>query len=359
MKRFAGGAALIVAITAAIAGALSRQSAGDAASNLQFVRVTRRTIATIVKATGVVRPMLGAQVRVGPRISGIVRQLFVRVGDHVRAGQRLAEIDDRELVARRREAAAALQVARANLNFASADLRRKRELSVAALLARSELDLAERACAVAEQQVAQAEATLDYNSIQLAYARIDAPIAGVVASVSTQEGETVAASFATPTFLTLLDLARLEVWAYVDETDIGRIQVGQHARFTVDTYGAQEFEGHVSEIHPEAEIRDNVVDYVVVIRFRASSARPLRPEMTTAVRIALEEKENVPAVPLKAVHRDGQRPFVWRRRGEGTERVAVTLGTRDESHWEIAGGLGEGDEVVVGNPPAALEGRDD
>ena len=148
------------------------------------------------------------------------------------------------------------------------------------------------------------EAVLDYAETQVAYARVDAPIAGTVASVSTQEGETVAASFATPTFVTLLDLNRLEVWAYVDETDIGRIRVGQNVRFTVDTYGSEGFTGHVSEIYPQPEIRDNVVDYVTVVRFRAPAGRSLRPEMTTAVRIATEEARNVLTVPLKAVHRE-------------------------------------------------------
>ena len=81
-------------------------------------------------------------------------------------------------------------------------------------------------------------------------------------AISLQEGETVTAGFATPTFVTLIDLTRLEVWAYVDETDIGRIHVGLPARFSVDTYGDEEFEGKVTAIYPKPEIRDNVVNYV-------------------------------------------------------------------------------------------------
>src|SRR5207248_1630317 len=142
-----------------------------------------------------------------------------------------------------------------------------------------------RAYAVAEQQVAGARANLDFAAAQLDYSKIVAPIGGVVASVATQEGETVAASFAAPTFVTLIDLSRLEVWAYVDETDIGRIRVGQPARFTVDTYGDQEFAGRVTAIYPRPEIRDNVVNYVTVIRFDPPRDRTLRPEMTTTVRI--------------------------------------------------------------------------
>jgi HlyD family secretion protein len=343
------------AVAAVVGGTLRDRRPIDATANLQVVRVARRTLATEVKATGVVRPMTGAQVRVGPRISGIVRRLAVRVGDRVTVGQRLAELDDRELVARRREAEAALDVARANLAFALSDAGRKRALAGAQLLARSDLDLAERAAAVAAQEVARAQAALDYAETQVAYARVDAPIAGTVASVSTQEGETVAASFETPTFVTLLDLNRLEVWAYIDETDIGRIRVGQNVRFTVDTYGAQGFEGRVSEIYPQPEIRDNVVDYVTVVRFRARSGLSLRPEMTTAVRITTQEARNVLTVPLKAVHRRGPQTFVWRRQPNGVNRVPVTLGIRNESDWEVVRGVAEGDEVVVGAPPPVEE----
>ncbi|HET8774025.1 MAG TPA: efflux RND transporter periplasmic adaptor subunit [Thermoanaerobaculia bacterium] len=240
-----------------------------------------------VKATGVIKPMIGAEVRVGSRLSGVVRRLYVKIGDRVEKGQLLAELDDRDLVARRREALAALQLAEANLDYASADLARKRELRASALLAPSELDLARRAYAVAEQQRDGARASLQVATTQLDYGRIAAPIAGVVASVSTQEGETVAASFATPTFVTLLDLGRLEVWAYVDETDIGRIRIGQPATFTVDTYGATEFAGRVTAIYPKAEIRDNVVNYVTVIRFETPPDKVLRPDMTTTVRIEI------------------------------------------------------------------------
>ncbi|HKI05784.1 MAG TPA: efflux RND transporter periplasmic adaptor subunit [Thermoanaerobaculia bacterium] len=250
-------------------------------------RAPRREAEPVVTATGVIKPRSGAEVRVGSRVSGVVRRLFVRIGDRVEKGRLLAELDARELVARRDQAAAAVASARATLDYAQADLRRKRELGAAQLLARSELDLAERACAVAEQQLKEGEANLDFAAAQLGYARIHAPIAGVVASISTQEGETVAASFAAPTFVTLLDLDRLEVWAYVDETDIGRIQAGQKARFTVDTYPGQEFEGEVTAIYPRAEIRDNVVNYVTVVRFEPPRDRTLRPEMTVMARIAL------------------------------------------------------------------------
>ncbi len=315
----------------------------------EVVRVLRRGIGTIVKATGVIKPMVGAQVNVGSSVSGVVSRLHVRIGDVVEKGQLLAELDCRELRARRNAAEAAVRLAEANLAYSQTNLRRKQALHTEGLIPRSEFDLALQAQAVAEQQRNQVQANLEDAAAQLGYSRIFAPIAGVVSAVSTQEGETVAASFAAPTFVTLLDLARLEVWAYVDETDIGRIRLGQKAHFTVDTYGDREFKGRVTSVHPKPEIRDNVVDYVTVIRFQAPADCTLRPEMTTTVGIDLTRHENALALPLRAVHRDGNRRFVLARRGEAIERRWVTTGMKDESYWEILAGLNEGDAVLAGD----------
>ncbi len=278
------GAVAVAALVLARGGSMRNPEPAQAE---KVVRRVRRDADSAVTATGVIKPMSGAEVRVGSRVSGVVRRLFVRIGDSVRKGQVLAELDAQELLARRDQAAAARESAQADLSYAQADLRRKRELGTAQLIPRNELDLAERASAVAVQRLKEAEANLDYAKTQLGYTRILAPISGVVSAVSTQEGETVAASFAAPTFVTLLDLDRLEVWAYVDETDIGRIQAGQKARFTVDTYPGQEFEGRVTNIYPQAEIRDNVVNYVTVVRFDPPRDRTLRPEMTVMAKIDL------------------------------------------------------------------------
>lgn len=294
MRKFVLGLGIVGAIAVA-AVLLGRSSSDqDRPRGADVVRVVRRDIGSAVTATGVVKPRIGAEVRVGSRISGVVQRLRVRIGDAVMKGQLLAELDARDLLAQRDQAAAALASARATLGYAQADLQRKRGLSAAQIIPANDLELAERAATVAEQQLAEAAARLDYAATQLGYSRIHAPIAGVVSSISTQEGETVAASFAAPTFVTLLDLDRLEVRAYVDETDIGRIRAGQKARFTVDTYPDHEFEGVVTTIYPQAEIRDNVVNYVTVVRFEPPRDRTLRPEMTAMVKIALERSEEKP-----------------------------------------------------------------
>ncbi len=345
--------------TAGLALARGATRADTSASGPSIARVTRRDIGSQVKATGVIKPRVGAEVRVGSRISGVVKRLHVQIGDSVAEGQLLAELDDRDLVALRDQAAATLAQLQANLRYAIADLGRKRQLFLANSMAQSDIDPAIRDSAVGEQQVAAARASLEYAAAQVAYARITAPIAGVVASVATEEGETVAASFAAPTFLTLLDPSRLEVWAYVDETDIGRIRQGQSARFTVDTYGDEEFDGRVTAVHPTAEIRDNVVDYVTVLQFKPARGRTLRPEMTTTVRIALSTREHVLSVPIRAVRWQGSRAYVLVPSNvpdKGAERRWVTPGLKDESYWEILNGLREGDAVLVGDVTTQPEG---
>lgn len=318
-------------------------------SRTEVVRVARRDVGPIVKATGVIKPMVGAEVRVGSSASGVVTRLCVRIGDSVKKGALLADVDSRELDARRDAAEAAVSLAKANLDYAQTDRHRKWELSKAQVIARSELDLAEQAYGVADQQYKQAQANLADAMTQLGYARIIAPIAGTIESVTTQEGETVASSFAAPTFVTLLDLSRLEVWAYVDETDIGRIRVGQKATFMVDTYGDDQFSGELTAIYPQAQIRDNVVDYIAVIHFRPLPGHILRPEMTTTVTIARQQHRNVLSLPISAVHHEGALQYVIVQNGPSTERRWVTTGLKDVSYWEILNGVREGEEVLIGS----------
>ncbi|MEP6620650.1 MAG: efflux RND transporter periplasmic adaptor subunit [bacterium] len=352
MKRIAWGVVIVAVLSSSVAAVWRARapSADEGGNAAEIVRVVRRDIETVVKSTGVIKPRIGAEVRVGSRVSGVVKRLLVQVGDAVAQGQLLAELDDHDLAAIRDQASAALKRLEVELAYATTGLRRKRSLHAAGFASDSDLEDAERAQAAAEQQVAGARASLAYATGQVAYTRVTAPIAGVVASVATQEGETVAASFSAPTFLTLLDPSRLEVRTYVDETDIGRVHPGQLARFTVDTYGDHAFDGRVMAIYPQAETRDNVVNYITVVRFEASGTRVLRSEMTTTVRIALEKRDQVLTVPIRAAHWQDGRAYVMARRNGALERRPVKTGSRDDRYLEIVDGLREGDEVLVGDP---------
>jgi macrolide-specific efflux system membrane fusion protein len=312
--------------------------------------VTRRDISSSIRATGIIKPMVGAEVRVGSRLSGEVLRLHASVGDRVSRGQLLAELDASELEARLDQAEAALSRARAELDYAESEERRVRELASSGVVAPTELELAENTHRLADHRVREAEANVEYIRTQIGYARIRAPISGVVASVATQEGETVAASFTTPTFVTIIDLERLELWAYIDETDIGRVTVGQPARFTVDTYPDTDFEGTVQSVYPDAVIDNTVVNYITIISIGDRQGKTLRPEMTANVTLFLETREDALAVPRRALRREGGRYVVRVRQGGLVEEQEVRVGWRDDRFTEIVEGLEEGQTVLIEEP---------
>ena len=299
---------------------------------------TRRDIGSTVLATGIIKPMVGAEVRVGSRVSGVVRRLRSHIGDLVEEGQVISELDDAELQAKLSQNVAAVEKAKADLEYARLNLERQRSLLKKNFASKQQVDLAENASKVAQAQLEQAEANVEYARVQLGYAKICAPISGVIASIATQEGETVAASFAAPTFVNIIDLNRLEVQTYVDETDIGKVHEGLEAGFTVDTYADTDFRGKVTAIYPKAVIQDNVVNYIVTFAITDFQGRILRPEMTANVTIFLAARENVLAVPTAAVVREQGERYVTVFDGDKTERRTVKTGWKDNGYTEIIGG---------------------
>jgi RND family efflux transporter MFP subunit len=337
------GSAAALAVRAAI-----HDKAGSARA-MATAQAIRADIGAQVKATGVVKLPVGAEIRVGAQVPGRVQRLYVGLGERVVKGQPLVQIKVADLLARRAQAHATLESTLANRAFAAADLARKKRLTEDQALAPSELEVADRAFNLAEAAVAEARANLDYANTQVGEARIVAPINGVVAQIGIREGETVMVGPNATAILTLMDLQKLEVWAYVDETDIGRVQIGQKARFSVDAYPGQEFEGQLSAIYPKPEIRDNVVNYVAVVRFASPERETLRPEMTANLKISLGAREHVLAVPRRAVRRESGRAFVLCPQAGKAARRFVTTGSRDEVNWEILDGVREGERVLVGD----------
>ncbi len=328
---------------------------GDSAATKETAKVTRRDIGSTVLATGIVKPMVGAEVKVGSRISGVVKRLHANIGDHVSAGAVIAELEDSELATRVCQNLAAVEKAEADLEYARKQFEREQTLFNKELISQDRIDQSKTALRVAEALLEQAQANLEYSRVQLGYTKILSPIAGVIASVSTQEGETVSASLAAPTFVTIIDLGRLEVQVYVDETDIGKIQIGQNARFTVDTYSDTDFAGTVTAIYPKAVIQDNVVNYIVTLSIDEFQGKVLRPEMTTNVTIQLQTRQEVLAVPTSAISRERGQRFVIVADGEQQTTRQVKTGWRDDGYTEITDGLQEGETVLV--TPAIEEYR--
>ena len=325
--------------------------------------VERRDFAATVLAIGAVKPQVGAEVKVGARLSGKLRRLHANIGDRVEQGQLLAELekDDLEAAVVQRQAEVAVakaQIAEAKARLKHAEQEHQRQSALVAqqITSRSELDAAARDLEVgkatlglAQRRLEAARATLREAEVKRSYATLTAPITGVIGSVSTQEGETVAAGFNAPTFVTIIDLERLQVDAFVDEVDIGKVQPGQEALFTVDAFPDKEFAGEVTAIYPKAVIQDNVVNYDVVVDIRTPYDGRLRPDMTASVMILLETRRGVLAVPEQAVKRERGKTVVYVP-ADQVEARPVKVGWKDGSWMEIISGIEEGQTVLLEAP---------
>ncbi len=337
----------------------------------RLATVGRMDIGSSVLATGIIKPMVGAEVRVGSRVSGIVKNLHVDIGDAVQKGTLLAELDPTEFETRYSQAEADLKAAEANLEYASLDLTRQRRLLEQELVSPDVRDVAERSFNVAESRLGQAKANLEYARIQLEYTKIHAPISGVVASVSTREGETVAASFTAPTFVIIIDLKRLEVWAYVDETDIGKLRPAMRVRVIPAAYSERELEGEVLKIEPQSIVEQNVTMFPVLVRVDNSEGL-LKPGMNCDVEVRVDERRDVLAIPYAALRKEkdvasaalllGLDPEQVQRGLEesgdfsdvvfvdeeaGPRAVAVEVGLTDFDYVELRSGLSQGESVLL------------
>ncbi len=348
------GAVALLAVAAGGAYFVPRlaQGGGTEAEARRFAPPEHRRIAASVVATGVVRLRTGAEVRVGSQVSGIVEKLNVTVGSRIRRGDIIAQIDSRGLQARLAQARAQVGVVEQDLRAAQVDQQRLARLAEKQLVAASQAEDAQIAVEQARARLEKARRDANIVETELGYAVIRAPIAGTVASVSTQEGETVAASFSAPTFVTIIGDNALQLIALVDETDIGGVAPGNPVIFTVEAYPSREFNAEVLSIAPKGTIISGVVNYEVMIRI-TSDPGPLRPDMTANVSIRTAERDAL-VVPNSSILRDASDRFVWVAQGEDIARRDVVTGTREAGQTEIRRGLA-GQERVLLNPPAPAE----
>jgi macrolide-specific efflux system membrane fusion protein len=316
--------------------------------NFQTETVKKRDIASSVQATGVIRAKIGAEVKVGARISGKVEKLYANIGDVVKKGQVIARLEQEDLKAKVNEANMNLKINEANLDLAQKNLQRMQNLYAKDYVSKDKVDVAERDYKAAIAQSNQIKETIRYNETQMSYANIYAPISGVIASVATQQGETISASsLNVPTFVTIVDLNRLEIYAYVDETDIGKIKPGIEATFTVDSFPDKDFKGKVTAIYPKATIQDNVVYYITIISIENPEGK-LKPDMTVNATIYLNKRENVLAVPNKAIKREGGKKVITVLENGKPVQKAIKTGWKDSGYTEVIEGVREGDLVIVG-----------
>jgi HlyD family secretion protein len=241
-----------------------------------------------VTTSGTVRLKSGASVRVGSQVSGIVRRLNVTVGSSIVRGEVIAEIDPKPLLARVDQEEALVAIAQLALGKAQRDLSRVRGLGASGVLPAQQVEDLDWQVKGAQAQLQKALTDLSAARTQLAYTAIRAPISGTVAGVSTQEGETVAAAFAAPTFVTIVDAESLELVAMVDETDIAAVRAGDKVSFSVEAYPGRAFQAIVKRIDPTPLVISGVVNYPVVADISTDKAL-LRPDMTATISIATQE----------------------------------------------------------------------
>jgi HlyD family secretion protein/macrolide-specific efflux system membrane fusion protein len=313
--------------------------------------VTRGTVRKVLEQTGIIKSQVGAIVKIGTRATGTIDKMMVKVGDPVEKDQLVAQIDSRELEAQTTEARAKLAAAQAELNrveqfyplrfkearhdlaltraradYLHNNFRRQEKLADRNVISKDTIEDVRQKAEVEANQVSvkqstlerlqreftdetakaraavkQAEASLAALEVRKSYTRIFSPISGVVSQVTAQEGETIVAGLQVANLITVLDPARLEMWTYVDETDIGQVHPGQPVEFRVDAYPERVFKGTVDTIYPEPEIRDNIVYYQALVKINPEQATYLRPEMTTQVQIIVAVKDDVLDIPNNAL----------------------------------------------------------
>ncbi|WP_300652373.1 efflux RND transporter periplasmic adaptor subunit [Hydrogenophaga sp.] len=385
MKKATWISGAVVLALAAGGGWWWSQRSAQSAVQYRTATIERGPLQASVSASGTVNPV--TQVSVGTQVSGQVRAVYVDFNTEVKAGQLIAEIDPQTFEYRLSStqadldaSRAAVQIAvansassRANVSRAQSDLaeaQRTHERNVnlvgQGFIAQSEADrtravmisaqeslkavqalvgVSEAQIKSAQANVAQREAAVAQARIDLSRTRITSPVDGIVIKRTVEKGQTVAASLQAPElFVIAQNLSDMQVDASIDEADVGRIQPGQKASFTVDAFPGQNFEGQVRQVRKAATNVSNVVTYVAVVGFANESGR-LLPGMTANVRVVTESRESVLKVPNAAL----------RVRIAGVEPAAVPAGPNDAPASAAAAPAASG--ASNGAPRVAGQGR--
>ncbi len=353
---------------AGIAGFILFRHKGDEVQ-YRTEKVSRGDIEATVTATGTVNAV--TTVLVGTQVSGTIKKIYVDFNSHVKKGQLIAQIDPATFEAQVEQQKANVYAAKANLEKADASvvdakrtMTRNRELLAKSLIAQSDFDTSQTNYETAVAQVsaskaavAQAEASLKSAQTNLGYTRIVSPVDGVVVSRNVDVGQTVAASFQTPTLFTIAqDLTKMQIDTSVAEADIGRVKLGQEVDFTVDAYPDITFKGKVWQIRIAPITVQNVVTYDVVVLVDNKDLK-LMPGMTANVSVVVAQEKDVLKIPNAALRfrpaQRGKTKFergagIWVLENQAPKRVPVKLGISDGNYTEIVSGdLKEGQDVIV------------
>lgn len=357
----------------------------------QTAIIERGSITNTITATGTIEPI--STVEVGTQVSGTIAKLYVDYNTQVKKGQLLAELDRTLLVSELNAQRTNLESAKNELDFQQKNFNRTKQLYEKHAISETEYEEAEYKYNSAKYAYQRAQSQVVSAQTNLNYATIYSPINGVILSRAVDEGQTVAASFNTPTLFTIAeDLTKMQVIADIDEADIGQVKEGQKVTFTVDAYPDDQFEGKVTQVRLEAQTNSNVVTYNVVIEAPNPDLK-LMPGLTANITVYTMDIPDVLLLPAKATtympteqmiknapkpnhkpEREGKpmQPenmplptdmpsapndslgnahnykMVWVKENNDIHPVRVEVGQSNRTYYEILNGLKEGDEIIVG-----------
>ena len=323
----------------------------------ETAKVERATISNSVTATGTIEPV--NKVEVGTQVSGIISKIYVDYNSIVKKGQVIAELDKINLESELASAKANLASSKSELDYQETNYKRIKALHDKGFISDDDFDIADLSYKKAKEAYLVQLQTVQKAQTNLGYATITSPIDGVVLSKDVEEGQTVAASFSTPTLFTIArDLTDMQVVANVDEADIGNVRDGQRVTFTVDAFPDDTFEGRVKQVRQQGEEESNVVTYEVVISAPNNDLK-LKPQLTANVNIYTEEIENVPAKalrfsPSKEMMNDGEKikdcnatNKLWIKETNILKAYPVKTGITNGIRTQILEGVKEGTAVIT------------
>ena len=377
------GAIAVLVIALVLLFSLKKGKKGELQVMTERSRID--SIEVTVTATGELQPVY--KVDVGTQVSGIVEHIYVDFNSVVKKGQLLAELDRSNLNEQLKTSQASVSNAQSNLTLAQQQYDRIKSLYDNKAATLEAYESAVNSLTLAKNQLKTAQSELSRAQTNLSYATIYSPIDGVVMDKAVEEGQTVAASFNTPTLFTIAnDLTKMQVEAKVDEADIGEVKAGQPVTFTVDAFPDDIFTGTVKEVRINPTVTSNVVTYTVIIDAPNPESK-LFPGMTANVSITTKKESGV-SIPLTALFasidpdamkqlekkgytfkslyknqeeltqglKDVTKKTLWVKRGENAyEQISVTVGLNNGVKTLIPEGLNAGDEVVI-SVSEAMEG---
>ena len=352
--------AIGVLVVILIAWSMLRGGKKEEKVSFETVKVEKSNIHTSITATGTIEPV--TSVTVGTQVSGIVSKLYVDYNSVVKKGQVIAELDRTNLISELNTAKANLASSESSMAYEKANYNRYKTLYDKGLVSADEYESALLSYRKATEDVNAKRESVKKAQTNLGYATITSPIDGVVLSKSVEEGQTVAASFNTPELFSIAqDLTDMRVIADIDEADIGGVKEGQRVSFTVDAFPDDHFEGQVTQVRQQATTESNVVTYEVVISAPNKDLK-LKPGLTANVTIFTMEKNDVMAVPSKALRfipteallEKGQTISdcegdhkVWTLENNTFKAHKVEIGTSNGVMTEIISGIPEGMEILT------------